>query len=331
LPFSSADTNGFVAWGMQTGLGSPQTALPKFRYSRYLSGSDFQVNADVTDIREGGGGLDWSTSFKTAERGQGQLVMNGRPETIAQLFQIMPGGATWDGGSQPPQHTFHTNHASFPYSTVAIGYPATSLISFMSDVKFTSLQIKSDLGNPIMITAPFTAINVGASFNVAFSPTYEAEGLWQFQGASVLLGGNVATTIESWQIDFNLGTEELPGQNLQPADVSIMNRDGSFQLTRRYEDAQLWKYIYYGATGGVAPTTTLATSSFDFTAAYGAGAALRSVRLVVPLIGLRQDALTALDPDGKTVRETISGKIFAHSSGAFWSVVKNAHASAYVG
>ena len=110
--YSSADPAAYLALGMQSGLGSPQLTAAKLRFAKYLKGNQFDIIPAVVDLREGGDGLDFGTTYKSQEKVQGTLVAYLRPEIAGQLFQLLPGGATWFGGSAPPTSgvLFHDNH-----------------------------------------------------------------------------------------------------------------------------------------------------------------------------------------------------------------------------
>ena len=122
--FSSADPNAFVGLSLkQTGLGTPNVTAAGYRFVKYISGLNFDPQQDVTFIREGGDGLDWGSGYLKTWKGVGQLVFYARPEITGQFLSIMPGGATWNGGTVPATHIFHTGHASFPYVTMIAGHP----------------------------------------------------------------------------------------------------------------------------------------------------------------------------------------------------------------
>src|SRR6266566_4512102 len=126
--FSSADPNAFVGIGLkQTALGTPNLSAAGYRYIKYLSGLNFDFTQDITFLREGGDGLDWGSGYVKVGKGAGQLVFNARPEITGQILALMPGGATWNGGTVPATHLYHTGHASFPYMTMIAAHPGTDL------------------------------------------------------------------------------------------------------------------------------------------------------------------------------------------------------------
>lgn len=327
MPWSSADPNAFVALGMQSGLGSPQTTASKLRYAKYLSGTDFQPMLDVVDLREGGDGLDYGYSYKRQQKVTGQLVVNARSEIAGQILQAIPGGATWDGASGPAVHTFHTGHASFPWMTLAIQAGGSTVPALLSDVRFTGITIEGQSGQPIKLTVPFTAITHVGSFT-ALVPTYIAEEPFLFQGnPTYVLDGSADSDITSFRITHTFGVEELQSQAVTLDEIVVQNRDTDIEIVRRYEDPTLWRKINLGA--GYTPTTSVATGAFRAAQAIGAGAALKQLDINARLISYRGNSLSELDPDGKTIMETISGRVLKGATHALFVQLTNAHPSAY--
>jgi hypothetical protein len=291
----------------------------------------FDPNQDTVFLREGGDGLDWGSGYLKTFKGEGQLVFNLRPEIAGQFFSIMPGGATWNGGTVPASHIFHTGHASFPYVTIQAAHPGTDLMHLLSDVRITGLTIEAMTGEPLKITAPFTAITYGASMAIV-NPTYGTgtgvDSYFKYYDTpSIALDGTIDSTIESVKIDLALGAEELQAQRTQLDDIVIQNRDANIEIVRRYQNSTTWKKIADG--GGISPTTSVPTGSFEGWWSQDSGNNLRGLRLYAPLIAYSDDTLTELDPDGKTVRETITGKLLKGATHAFHIMVNNQHASSY--
>jgi len=313
---------------MQSALGTPQVTAAKIRFAKYLSGTDLQARLEVVDLREGGDGLDFGYTYKKSQAAIGQIVFNARPEIAGQLFQGAPGGATWDGASAPAAHTFQAGHASFPWMTLLAQHPGSSLPQIFRDALFTGLTVEGQSGEPWKVTIPFVAIFQGASY-AALTATYQAEEPFVYHyNPTYVLDGSGDTTMTAFKIELGLGVEELQSQAVTLDDIAVQNRDINVEVTRRYVDTTKWKAINMG--GGIAPTTSVATGSLRVDSLYGAGAALRSLQFQTPLLSYRGLTLTELDPDGKTVYETLSAKALKAATHAFFAVVKNAHASAYL-
>ena len=329
MPFSSADPAAFVGLGMQSGLGAPQTTAGKFRFAKYASGTGFDVEPDLVQLREGGDGLDIGVQYRRSQKTTGQIVVNARPEFIGQLLSVLPAGATWNGASAPAIHTFGPVGASYPWSTMQIAYPATAIVHFLSDVRFRSLTVELNAGDPVKVTAPFVAINHGAS-SAVLTPTYYGDDFFlPYHSPTYVIDGAAATGFIGMKLDHTLGVEELqaaPGLLLD--EQIVQNRDSDLEFTRRFEDATLWKKIYMGA--GVSPTTSIATGSFEAAMLYGSGGTLKKFRFVVPVLSYGNDKLPELDPDGKTIIETVSAQILKGATTAWFIELSNVHASAYL-
>lgn len=335
--FSSADPSAYLCLGMQSGLGAPQTTASKLRFVKYLKGNAFNIVPAVVDIREGGDGLDFGTTYKAQEKVQGTLSFYLRPEIAGQFFQLLPGGATYFGGSLPPTSGvfFHDNHASHPYSTIQVQHPGSSIVQLFSDVRLLDFSLVGKTGAPWQITSKFTAITFGASA-AGLTPTYYGVGsslddLFLFHNnPSYVIDGFADSTIDSISINFQLGSEELQAQGVGLDDISINNRVIDVEVGRRYQSASMWQKIAYGAAGNIAPTTSVATGSLSAFVSNGlTGASLRSMLIQMGLLSYRYDNLTELDPDGMTVKETISARALHTASAALAISLQNAHASNY--
>lgn len=328
MALSSADPNAFLAIGMQSALGTPQVTASKLRYCRYLSGTDVQPALDVVDLREGGQGLDWSYTYKRKHTVAGQILANMRPELIGQLFQGAIGAATWNGGSAPATALFHTGHASFPFMTMLVQFPGSTLPQLISDAIFTGITIEGAAGEPWKVTIPFLGIKHGASF-AALTPTYESEEPFLFHHSpTYVLDGAGDTKVTKFTMSLGLGIEEVQTQAVTLEDIAVQNRDVNWEIMRQYVSTQMWSKINMGAI--VSPTTSVATGDFRAEARYDSGLTLKSVELQSDLISYRSDSLTELDPDGKTVYETIAGKALKGATHVLFARITNAHASAYV-
>lgn len=329
MPYSSGDPNAFIAVGMQSGLGSPQTTASKLRFLKYLSGTDVAPEMDVVDLREGGDGLDYGFTYKAKQVVRGQLVFNGRPEGLGQVLAMVVGGATWAGSSGPAGHQFHTGHASFPWATLFVQHPGSALAEMISDVRFTGLTADLQAGQAWKFTIPYIGINHGASF-AALTPTYYGDDPFLFHGnPTYVLDGTADTDISGIQLTMSLGVDELQSQAITLDELPVMNRTIDAQITRRFESPGLWQKIYYGASGNVAATTAVATGSLRAGVGYGAGAALRGIDLYLDLLSYRGNKLTELDPDGKTVMETIAARALKGATHTLHAALSNAHASSY--
>jgi hypothetical protein len=323
MPISSADPNAFVAVGMQSALGTPQVTAGKLLFAKYESGTDFQPQIEVVDLREGGDGLDYGFTYKKSQKAAGQLVVNARPMFLPQLLAAVPGGATWDGAAAMANHYFQSNHASFPWFTIIAQHPGTNP-QLLSDVRFTGMTIEINPGDPLKFTFPFTAINHGAS-HAAFTATYYGEEPFLAHAApTYVLDGVADTDITGVKIDVGLGVEELQSQGLVLDEMPVQNRTIDVEITRRFEAMTHWKSVFTG--GGVAPTTTVATGSLRVGAFAGPS---YLIDINTPVLTYRGNALTELDPDGKTVMETLSARSVRAASSPLWISISNVHASAY--
>lgn len=327
--FSSADPNAYVALAIQSAQGTPQATPAKWRFAKYSQGNSFAVTPAVVDLREGGDGLEIGVAYKSGIEVSGQIVCYPRPEFLGQALALIPGGATWLGASDPAVHRFHTNHASHPWSSMQVAHPGTDLVQLLSDVRFTGYTLLGRAGMPWQLTMPFRAITIGASSGIALVPSYTPqEEFFLYHGnPSYLIDGVADSTIESISIQLALGIEPLQAQSVYLDTIPVQNRKIDVQITRRYQDATLWKKIHLG--GGVAATTSVATGALSVLNQFGAGASLKYFKTDLGLLSYRNNVLTELNPDGQTIKETVSAVALKTASAGLVHELRNAHASAY--
>lgn len=330
MPFSTADPAGFVGIALQAALGTGGTSAPKFRFAKYLDGTDCEPDQTIVHLREGGDGLDMGYAYKQAVKVAGQLVLNVRPDIAGVLLAACPAGATYCGGTSPATHLFHTAHASHPLVTLQMAYPATSIVRYISDARILGMTIEGAAGQPWKMTAPFTGMKWGASSTVLAATYLTEEPLKFHDNPAYALDGASDGRISGFKITVGLTAEELQAQAVTLDDIAILTRDTSIEVTRRYEGATQWLAIYSGYAGGVAPTVGVYRGSFSAQAGYGAGTALRQLTLTAPQVAWDTNVLTALSPDGKTVEETITGIIEKGATTALFANLTNVHASAYM-
>lgn len=326
MGISSADPNAFVALGVQSALGTPQTTAAKLRYAKYLAGTGFKAQLEIVSLREGGDGLEKGFTYKKGQKVAGQIAVYGRPEILGQALALVPGGATWDGATAPAGHTFNTGHATFPWGTLVAQFPGTAP-QLISDVRFSGLSVEGAAAEPWKFTFPFIGINHGASIG-SFTPTYASEDPFLFHSSpTYVVDGTGDSSVNSFKIDLGYSLEELQGQAVTLDDIAVQALDGTIEFTRRFVDTTLWKKIHMGA--GIVPTTSVATGSFRAGALYGSGASLRSLDFYLNLLAYKDFDFGELDPDGKTVIETVQADVLKGATHSLIAVLKNAHASAY--
>lgn len=329
--FSSADPNAYLALGMQSAQGTPQVTGSKLRFAKYLRGNQFNVTPAVVDIREGGDGLNFGTSYKSRMAVDGTLTVYLRPDITGQFLQFLPGGATWNGASAPAVHTFHDNHASFPYGTMIVQHPGSTIQHLFSDMRFLDYQLVGRVGQPWQLTSRYRAIIFGASA-VGLTPTYlnlaasYQDNLFLWHGnPSYVIDGFGDSTIEQVTISGQHGTDDLQAQSILLDDIVYLNRTLDVEVMRRYQSPSAWQKIAYSGVTNVAPTTSVPTGSLNLNCFQ----ASMVMNIVMGMLTYRYDNLTELDPDGQTVKETISARALHTATAQIAITLSNNHASVY--
>jgi Phage tail tube protein len=326
VPFNTSDPNAFLGFGIQTAKGTPQVTPARLRYQRYLSGVEETPEQEIVDVREGGFGMDYSFSYRRKILGRGQAVFFSRPEILGLGLAWALGAATWGGGSSPATHIFHSNHASYPFSTLLAQHPGSDLAKIYTDARAAGFTLELSAGEPHKLTVPWTSLSVGASF-AALTPTYYSEEPFMyFHAPTITLDGTLDTTVSQITFTKVVNLEELQAQAISLDEIVPQTRDIDVEVVRRYENSTLWKKVYF--SGGVTPSWSVATGSIRGMWRYP-GAPTPMFDIQAPLVTWRTAALTGLDPDGKTVYETLTGRALQGATHSLIAFLNNTHASAY--
>lgn len=326
MPFSTSDSNAFMAFGIQTAKGTPQVTASRIRFQRYISGVEESPEQEIVDVKEGGAGLDYSFSYRRKIMGRGQAVFFSRPEILGQGLAWALGAASWSGGSSPATHTFHTTHGSYPFSTILAQHPGSDIAKIYVDARAAGFTLELSAGEPHKLTIPWTSLQVGASF-AAVTPTYFAEEPFMyFHAPTITIDGTQDSSVESIKFTQAVSLEELQAQAITLDELVAQARDIDVEVVRRYEVNAQWRKVFL--SGGVTPSWSVGTGSVRGLWRYP-GAPTPSFEIHAPLVTWRQSAITGLDPDGKTVRETLSGRVLLGATHALIAMLCNTHASAY--
>lgn len=324
--FNTSDPNAFIAFGIQAAQGTAQTAAAKLRYPRYLSGVEAAPEQEIVDVREGGFGMDYSFSYRKQIHGAGQLVHFLRPDETGLALAWALGAATWAGASDPAVHLFHTNHASYPFGTFFAQHPGSDLAMIYKDARAAGFTLELMAGEPGKLTIPWLSLQEGASF-AALTPTYiNEQPFMYFNAPSILLDGTLDTAIESVKVTQAVNLEQLIAQAITLDDAVPQTRDLDIEIVRRYQNPSVYLKVYN--SGGITPSWSVATGSLRGVWKYP-GAPTPAFDLHAPLISYRGAAITGLDPDGKTVKETITGRLLKGATHSLIVQLSNNHPSAY--
>jgi Phage tail tube protein len=328
MPFSSSDPNAFVALGKQTALGTPNVTAAQLRFSKYNTGTRYGVEPEVTFLREGGDGQNFGYAYKNKQVSRGQLVFNARPEFLGQLLSVALGGAAWDLASAPAKHTFHTSHASYPWSTLLSQFPGSSMAHLLADVRFAGVQIEWQTGQPLQVTAPFLSLTHSATLG-AFTPSYDTreEPFLYHHAPSIVLSGASDLRMTKVTINHTFDLDELQAQLVTLDDAVVLAKDTTVEITRRYENATQWLAIAMG--GGFTPTTSVPTSDLRVSQQYFSGGSVRRLDVRAPLVAWETADIGELDPNGQTIYEVYSGKALQGATSALIAYLEGVHASTY--
>jgi hypothetical protein len=297
----------YFAIGKQS---AKDTEATTFIFLRHLDGTGLEMDTQVQAEREGGDGQEVGLVYKSAIAMDGAAVANARAEYAARVIgyalgavtaAAVPAGSAGASVCQIQTAAPTSLGASAAYLTLEQMFG--DKIERVSNAQVSEVTIEGEAGRPIKVSANFVgggtpyARNAAAS---ALTPTRETGQPLFFPGASVVIDGAGNTKITKFKQTIRRTLDEdIRTTQLFREDVVALNFDSDLEFTLKYEDATLYDKIQMG--GGTVVPIDLATGSFDFFTAQGAGTSYRFLRTAVPVHRYTGARVNKLDPDGKTV------------------------------
>lgn len=301
----------YIGFSPQTsGLGT-EGAAGDFVFFKYLNGSGFEIDQQITSEREGGDGQEVGNRYKTFVSADGSLNTRSRPNAIT--YQ-----AAWTLGAQtvptviasgtlgPVYQTFITPAATLTYLTEEQRHG--DIIERTSNVVFTSLTIEGEKGQPLSITNE--TVSGGSVYRRAvastLTATFESTDPHYYPGGSYVLNGVGGTSDEmvKWRIQARRNVDtDIQTTGLSRQDVVPLNQDYDFDCTLKLSSPTLYQYVNFNDLAGTQINIPIPTSSFKAYCPNGS----YPLEIGIPVMDLITARVNKLDPDGQTVYLDIAG------------------------
>lgn len=283
MSFSS--NKGHFGIGKQSAKGTPAAI------SRFLRTSDININPSVKNIEP-------KPEISPTPRDKrdllpgpvffaGDFKADLRPNTIGQ-FLIAAGFSDSKAGAGPYTHAL-TPTDTIPWATFEKNVADQMAIRYRDAVldKFT---IKAAKGQ----AAEFDGSIIAIHEDQVSATTYveETAPILRMDQATVIFdgGATAAWSDLSFQLQNRCTSDEFGAGSRELLDISPRRRDLAFEGTLKFEDAALYKKVYYGSGSATQLGTTLYECAVDvlFTSDVIAGGATPfSVRINIPRIVLQ--------------------------------------------
>lgn len=322
-----AGVRGNTGWVMaqkQTDLGTLATvALPGVAIGAFKSplvGGGIAPVRNVAELSETDANRDIGVSYVVSTEVQGSPEFYLRDDIASFWLQAALGNDTVTGAGPNYTHTI-TPANTLPYVSCwrDVG---DVLFEAFQDCKVSSVTIAGSPGQPLTLTPTVMGritTRLTADPSTAAAIPLANGYVYNENDATIQLGGSTTTLIGQFSITIENGVTTQYTDNVQPIDVveGLRRVSGSFDLI--FQNLNEYNSFFYGSTSGTAISSSIYTTSLDFTVAHGAN---NSVEFSLPSVAYEAYPID-VNPAGNPIVSSISFVSQRGGSPVVTAIVKN--------
>lgn len=229
-------------------------------------------------------------------------------------------GAIATTGSTNFIHTITPANA-LPYVTVWRDQSDTLYEQFL-DCKVSSIAIAAEAGNPLTATIGIqgrTPSRLTLAPDDAVPVAVESGAVYNFNNATVTLGGSVTALIRSFELTYDNNVTRQQTNNVVPYDVVEGQRTVSLGFDLIFETLDEYNKFHYGGASGTAISPSIFTTSAIFSFDLGAN---NSVAFNLPSIAYEEFPVEG-NPGGDPVTVSVRAVGLRSGSPIVTATVKN--------
>jgi hypothetical protein len=219
-------------------------------------------------------------------------------------------------------HTI-TAASALPYYTFyrEIG---DTLFERFEDCKVSEVTISAEAGQPLTASLNIMGRNaVRLTSQPASIATTASDAVYNFNEAAVTLAGGSTALVGSFECTISNNVSMQQTDDAKPYDVVEGLREVSLGFTLIFETLDEYNRFNYGGTSGTAQSSTLATTSAEFTFSKGAN---NAVEFTFPEIAYQEFPVEP-DPGGDPITVDVRAVAQRNASGVISCEVKNQEAT----
>ena len=285
-----AGLKGNVAWwAIEPNVGGAKSApAPGSAQLIPFSGGNISVTRETANLQETDSSRDQGISY-TVRTG-----VEGSPEAYVRdsyMHKLLTAALGTDAAVTTGANTVHT-------ISPANGLPYMTLWRMQSDLlweKFddcmvSELSIKGDAGAPLTVSASVMGltptrlstnpVTTWAALSPAIVSTFANDACYNYNTATVSLGGSVVRTIKSFELQINNNVKTQQTDDVNPYDVVPGQREITLSFDLIFENLDDYNTFNYGTTSGTAISSAITTRAAEFT--FAGATANNSVKFNIP-------------------------------------------------
>ena len=265
-----AGIRGNQAWFMaakQATKGTPATPAVATTYKNPFSGGNISPVREVEQLQETDASRDVGVSYVSASGVEGSPEFYVRDSSIAAYLYWALGAVASSGVGPNYTHTI-TPGSALPYITAWKSLGDLLWEQYL-DCKVGTLTIAAEAGQPLVATAAIQgaqASRLTADPSVTPAIPLESSQVYNFNQASITLGGGATALIRSFELTIENNLTRQQTDSVSPYDVYAGTREVSLGFDLYFETLDEYNKFHYGGAAGTAISDTIFTTSatFDF-------------------------------------------------------------------
>jgi hypothetical protein len=269
-----AGLRGNQAWVMaakQSAKGTVAVPSPTNAYKMPLSGGNISPVRDTDNLSETDSSRDRGVTYVVTSGVEGSPEFYARDKS-AGFWLYCALGADAVTGTMPNYIHAITPANSLPYISVWRNI-ADTLWEEYKDCKVSTLTFSAEAGAPLTMTAGIQglqATRLTATPDTAMPVTIESGFVYNFNNATVTLGGGATALVRSFELTIENNVERQQTDDVIPYDVYDGMREVSLSFDLIFETLAEYNKFHYGGAAGVAISPTIFTTSALFSFDNGA-------------------------------------------------------------
>jgi hypothetical protein len=308
----------YAVLAKQTVKGTPITV---FTDKSYLSGGNLGPTRETDRLQETDNARDAGDSFvqQTAAGGAPEFYLR---DSVAHHLLQAGFGSISTSGTTNYTHTI-TLAAALDYWTFG-KMQGNLLFEQYEDCMVNELTVSGDAGNPLTIgldVAGRKSVRVAAEW--ASPPTVASDAVYNFNDATVTLGGSGTALISSFNLTVSNNVSRQQTDDSVPYDVVPGLREVTLEFDMIFETLAEYNTFHYGSAVGTTQVATNQTTTANFAFAKGAN---NSVAFDFPKLTYDEFPVEP-DVSGDPITVAVRAVAQRHASGFVSAVVKNQRAT----
>lgn len=267
----------WLAYAKQTsGAKGTLATAPTFKSA--FSGGNLGPVKETDRLSETDSSRDQSAAYVTTSGVEGSPELYVRAKTIGFWLAMALGTTVSTGSASNYTHTI-TPGTALPYFSAwkNIG-GATGLFESYQDCQVGSLAISAEAGAPLTATVgiqgliPRRIVTEGTGVDPTITPALaiDADQVFNFNLASVTLGGSATRLIRSFELTVENNVERQQTDDVVPFDLNAGQREISLGFDMLFQDITEYNKFYYdgvvtGAAADISPNIFTTSAVFTFT------------------------------------------------------------------